>query len=123
MEKEDNKHSTATRKNSPPIKVYCLPQEAEAIKAQAKAVGLPVAAYLRRVGLGMEIKSVLDYARVDDMARINADLGRLGGLLKLWLTDEARLQAHPPEQIREVLVKIERNQEHLRALMRAVVSR
>ncbi|HEX7234076.1 MAG TPA: hypothetical protein VF243_02315, partial [Nitrosospira sp.] len=88
MQTEDSK---ATRKNSPPIKVYCLPEEARAIKAQAQSVGLPVAAYLRNVGLGIEVRSVLDYERIDDLAKINGDLGRLGGLLKLWLTNDERL--------------------------------
>ncbi len=120
MQTEDNK---ATRKNSPPIKVYCLPEEAQAIKAQAQSVGLPVAAYLRNVGLGIEVKSVLDYERIDDLAKINGDLGRLGGLLKLWLTNDERLNGIRTEEVRGVLAKIERNQDALRAIMQTVVKR
>jgi hypothetical protein len=44
--------------------------------------------YLMRVGLGYPVKSVLDNKRVEELCRINGDLGRLGGLLKLWLTDD-----------------------------------
>jgi hypothetical protein len=115
--------SKATRKNSPPIKVYCLPEEAQAIKAQAQSVGLPAAAYLRNVGLGVRVTSVLDYQRIDDLARINADLGRLGGLLKLWLTNDERLRGIREEELRRVLTKIERNQDVLRSIMQTVVSR
>jgi hypothetical protein len=120
---KNSKSSKATRKHSPPIKVYCLPHESDAIKAQARAVGLPAAAYLRNVGLGMEVKSVLDYARVDDLAKINADLGRLGGLLKLWLTNDERLRQVKVAELRALLAKIERNQDQLRAIMQTVVAR
>jgi hypothetical protein len=70
------------------LRVPVLPEEEAAIKRQAAVAGLSVAAYLRNVGLGYEIHSVLDLQRVDELARINADLGRLGGLMKLWLTNE-----------------------------------
>ena len=41
-----------TRKSSPPIKVYCLPEERELIEANAKRAGVSVARYLRDVGQG-----------------------------------------------------------------------
>src|SRR5690348_12601891 len=83
-----------------------LPEEAQAIKDQARAVGLPVAAYLRNVGLGIEVKSILDYQRIGELARINGDLGRLGGLLKLWLTNDERLRRINASELRAVLEKI-----------------
>ena len=105
------------------LRVPVLPEEAQAIKAQAQSVGLPVAAYLRNVGLGVEVKSVLDYARIEDLARINGDLGRLGGLLKLWLTNDERLRGIRAEELRAVLIKIERNQDAMRAIMQTVLAR
>jgi len=94
MPKQERKNQQAvTRKNSPPIKVYCLPSEREQIATNAKAVGLTVSTYLLRVGAGYEVKSTLDSQRVADLAKANADLGRLGGLLKLWLTDDKKLEA------------------------------
>jgi hypothetical protein len=30
---------------------------------------------------------MLDHAAVSDLAKVNGDKGRLGGLLKLWLVD------------------------------------
>lgn len=80
-----------TRKGSPPLKVYCLPSERDQISANAQAVGLTVSTYLLRVGAGYEIKSTLDSQLVAELAKVNADLGRLGGLLKLWLTDDKKL--------------------------------
>ena len=49
--------------------------------------GLSVSAYLRTAGLGHPIRSILDYDAVRDLAKVNGDQGRLGGLLKLWLVD------------------------------------
>lgn len=80
-----------TRKGSSPLKVYCLPSERDQITANAQAVGLTVSTYLLRVGAGYEIKSTLDSQLVAELAKVNADLGRLGGLLKLWLTDDKKL--------------------------------
>lgn len=82
---------TVTRKGTPPLKVYCLPSERAQIAANAQAVGLTVSTYLLRVGVGYEIKSTLDSQLVAELAKVNADLGRLGGLLKLWLTDDKKL--------------------------------
>jgi hypothetical protein len=113
-----NPHVTRKQRQ---LRVPVLPEEALAIKAQAQAVGLPVAAYLRNVGLGIEVKSVLDYQRIEELARINGDLGRLGGLLKLWLTNDERLRRIKASELRAVLNKIEANQEAMRVIMQTVV--
>lgn len=105
------------------LRVPVLPEEAQAIKAHAQTVGLPVAAYLRNVGLGIEVKSVLEYQRIEELARINGDLGRLGGLLKLWLTNDERLHRIKARELRAVLNKIEANQEAMRTIMQTVVRR
>ena len=59
------------------------------------------------------------------LVRVNGDLGRLGGLLKLWLTDDAKLEEMAPERmpvvIRGVLSKIEANQEELAGIIRKVL--
>ncbi|WP_017166883.1 conjugal transfer transcriptional regulator TraJ [Xanthomonas phaseoli] len=110
-----------TRKSSPPIKVYCLPDERAAVQAKAEAAGLSLSAYLLRVGMGYEIQGILDHRRVHDLALVNGDLGRLGGLLKLWLTDDARVAEFTPATIRALLAKIEATQDKLRAVMTQVV--
>jgi hypothetical protein len=122
MDKNKGAGTRITRKQCH-LRVPVLPEEALAIKAQAQASGLPVAAYLRNIGLGMRVTSVLDYQRIDDLARINGDLGRLGGLLKLWLTNDNRLRQIKAEELRMVLAKIERNQDAMRTIMKAVVGR
>jgi hypothetical protein len=110
-----------TRKGSPPIKVYCLPEERARIKANAKAAGMSVARFLREVGQGYRVKSVVDYEQVRELARINGDLGRLGGLLKLWLSNDERTAQFGTATLRAVLSKIEATQDQMGKVMMAVV--
>jgi hypothetical protein len=117
MEKTDK----ATRKGSPPIKVYCLPDEKRQIEAGASAAGLSVSTYLLKIGMGYQVRGILDNKRVEELARINGDLGRLGGLLKLWLTNDPRTEQFGEAIIRAVLSKIEDTQDKMHEVMRAVV--
>lgn len=118
--------ATHTRKGSNPIKVLCLPDEHQLIAANAAAVGLSKSAYLRAVGLGHEIKSILDHERITDLLRINGDLGRLGGLLKLWLTRPERLEQQferkdIADSIEGALSEIFRTQHEIRAVLQTVI--
>lgn len=110
-----------TRKGSPPIKVYCLPEERERIEANAKMAGISVARYLRDVGQGYQVKGVMDYHYVRELVRVNGDLGRLGGLLKLWLTDDPRTARFGDATILALLGRIEATQDEMSRLMRSVV--
>jgi hypothetical protein len=110
-----------TRKGSVPIKVYCLPEEKEQIRANAEAAGLPVSSFLLKVGQGYRVAGVVDHEQVRELARINGDLGRLGGLLKLWLTHAAQAADFGPSAIRAVLRQIEENQRTIATVMQTVV--
>jgi hypothetical protein len=59
--------------------------------------------YLRKVAIGYEIKGVIDCELVLKLAKINGDQGRLGGLLKLWLTNSEKLGPHDPNHMRRVI--------------------
>ncbi len=93
----------ATRKGSTPIKVWCLPEEKASIEENARKAGMSVSMYLRNVGMGYRIKGVIDAELVLKLAKINGDQGRLGGLLKLWLTNSQKLSSQDPEQMRRVI--------------------
>lgn len=110
-----------TRKNSPPIKVYCLPEERHQIETNATAAGMSLSAYLLTVGQGYTVKGVVDYEQVRELARINGDLGRLGGLLKLWLTNDERTAAFGEATLRAVLSRIAATQDQMGQVMMAVV--
>ena len=113
---------TPTRKGSPPIKVYCLPEERRQIEANANAAGLSLSTYLLNVGIGYQIRGVIDHKQVEELARINGDLGRLGGLLKLWLTDDERTAQFGKATIRAVLSRIEATQDQMIELMKTVIT-
>ena len=99
-----------------------LPDEEAQIKELAASTGLSVASYLRNVGLGYQVRGIVDNKRVEELARINGDLGRLGGLLKLWLTDDARTRQFGVATILAVLSKIEASQERMQEVMKEVVT-
>jgi hypothetical protein len=114
----DNKAPTRKARQ---LRVPVLPCEAVEIRRLASAAGLPVATYLRNVGLGYRLRGILDNQRVEELARINGDLGRLGGLLKLWLTDDPRTARFGETTILAVLSKIEDTQLEMQRIMRDVV--
>jgi len=72
--------------------------------------------YLRNLGLGYEPASTLDQKAILDLLKINADLGRLGGLLKMWLTSPDKVIESGASilDIRNLLVDIKKNQEELK---------
>ena len=112
----------ATRKGSPPVKVYCLPDEKKQLESAAQAVGMSVSAYLLSVGIGYQVPGILDNKRVEELARINGDLGRLGGLLKLWLTDDVRTLQFGEATILALLSRIESTQDRMHEVMQEVVT-
>lgn len=116
-----NKTVKPTRKGSPPIKVYCLPAERQQIEQNAKAAGLSLSTYLLNVGIGYEIRGIVDNNEVERLAKINGDLGRLGGLLKLWLTNDVRTARFGESTIRAALARIEDTQNKMVDVMRSIV--
>lgn len=61
----------------------------------AESVGLSGPGFLRSMGMKFRPKSVVDQMVFTEMLEIHADLNRIGGLIKLWLSErETKL---PPE--------------------------
>ncbi len=87
------------------LKVRVTPAERATIERLAAATGLPVSTYLRTLGIGHQPRSVLDAERVGELLKACGDLGRLGGLLKLWLVDKPGLGA-PETDVRRLLDQI-----------------
>ena len=88
-----------SRRRVQKLQVPVLPAEAIEIKSNAADCGLAVAAYLRNVGLKYKPNSILDYKAISELVKVNADLGRLGGLLKMWLTNDERLKLFGKELV------------------------
>jgi hypothetical protein len=94
-----------TRDRRCPLRVVVSASERARIEERARSAGLSVSAYLRTAGLCHPIRSSFDHAAVMELAKINGDQGRLGGLLKLWLADRPRIGA-PAEEVQLLLDRI-----------------
>lgn len=78
-----------------PLRVVVSVAERAEIERRAELAGLSISGYLRAAGLNHPIQSTLDYAAVRELAQVAGDLGRLGGLLKLWLAEKRGVGAKP----------------------------
>lgn len=94
------------RRNTTPIKVWVFPDEKEKIVKNARNHGLSTSAFLRNLGLNIEVQGIMDQQAILELVKINADLGRLGGLLKLWLTNDERTKNFNKCTIDELLNRI-----------------
>ncbi|RSB43089.1 conjugal transfer protein TraJ [Brevundimonas sp. 357] len=107
------------RERNRPLRVVVSVDERRTIQENAKAAGLTVSAYLRAVGLGYEVRSVLDHEHVAEVTRARGDLGRVGGLLKLWLSERAG-EGAAVEDVRALLEQIEAAQLEVREKVRSL---
>lgn len=62
-------------------------EEADRISENASAAQLKVPEFLRRLGQGYVPQSRVDQQAIRELCLSVADLGRLGGLLKLWMAE------------------------------------
>ena len=89
----DDTKKEKTRRESTPVKVWVTPAEKAAIAEKAAAHSMSASRYLRALGLALPIQSTVDQRAVLELVKINADLGRLGGLIKMWLTSNESFQS------------------------------
>jgi hypothetical protein len=119
---ENHNHN---RKQTLPIKVFCNPVERQAILDKADQCGLSASHFLRSIGLGLGVVSMIDHRQVDELIRINGDLGRLGGLLKLYLNHDDKLKINSSLLLKDALVEtladIKTNQASLKTIIQQVV--
>jgi hypothetical protein len=78
---------TDDKKRVPGISIKLNTAEKKTIEEKAAAHSVKPSTYLRNLGLNYPIKVTVDQAAVKDLLKVNADLGRLGGLFKLWLSE------------------------------------
>ncbi|MCV5003580.1 CopG family transcriptional regulator, partial [Escherichia coli] len=83
---------------------------------RAAQAGLSLSAYLLAAGLNHPIRSVLDLRAVAELGKVNGDLGRVAGLLKLWLA-EKRGQGARPVDVEAMMNEFRALQTELHAIM------
>lgn len=99
-----------------PLRVVVSAEERAEIERRAELTGLSLSAYLRSAGLSHPIRSSLDFHAVRELAQVAGDLGRLGGLLKLWLA-EKRGQGAPVADVNKLLRETRALQDAIRDRM------
>ncbi|MEA4855374.1 MAG: pirin [Solidesulfovibrio sp.] len=97
------------------MKSYLTPEEYEKIIESADRAGLSLSTFAKRVCLGQPVPSLETQKARLELFRINADLGRLGGLFKLCLSDKEGPFQAMYQEIRRILREIEAGQRELRA--------
>ena len=73
------------------IKVYVTPEEKARIAANAGLCGQSLSAYVRTLATGYEPKPRTDFSGFKVVFKLHGDLGRLGGFMKMFLTNDERL--------------------------------
>ncbi len=87
---------------------------------RAAQSGLSLSAYMKAAGLNAPIRARADLSAVADLVRVNGDLGRVAGLLKLWLA-EKRGQSARSMDIEKVMIEFRALQVSIREKMSAIV--
>ena len=72
------------------VRVRVTPQEWQTIEELADSCSLSIPELMRRMALSYIPKSTLDAQAIVKLAEINGDLGRVVGVLKLWLSTESK---------------------------------
>ncbi|ECC8752251.1 CopG family transcriptional regulator [Salmonella enterica subsp. diarizonae] len=112
--------NAVARRRGKPIEVWVTDEEKAAITELADQTGLSRSAYLRAVGLNRPVGARADLEAVRELVKLNGDLGRVAGLLKLWLA-EKRGQGAKPIDVERVMIEFRELQAQIREKMSAIV--
>ncbi|HCT7905866.1 plasmid mobilization protein [Pseudomonas aeruginosa] len=118
--KTPKREADRPRRQVPPIKVWVTDDEKGELVRRADAAGLSCAAFLRAIGLNQPIGSRADLEAVRELVKLNGDLGRVAGLLKLWLA-ERRGQGARPVDVEQMMIEFRELQAGIREKMSAIV--
>lgn len=113
---DDTKYRHGTRPRGYRLAVWVTEEERDLLTDRAAEAGMSTSAYLRAAGLNHPVRSVYDLHAVRDMAKVNGDLGRVAGLLKLWLADYRGWGATPAE-VEKMMVDFRALQAELSTVM------
>ncbi|WP_282276582.1 CopG family transcriptional regulator [Stenotrophomonas sp. PS02297] len=120
MKTDNDGLGSRPRREVPPIKVWVTDAEKAEIVGRAAQGGLSLSAYMLTAGLNHPVRSVYDLRAVAELGRVNGDLGRVAGLLKLWLA-EGRGQDARHAEVKRVMSDFRRLQSELHVLMCAAL--
>lgn len=104
------------------LAVRLSPAEYATLTAAARDCGLAPSTLLRQLGLAFTPRSTVDREAVVELALLRAELGRIGGLLKLWLTNREREQLGHALQVPAAIDSLRRSEATLLAAIERLVS-
>lgn len=102
------------------LRCYVTTEEHAAISAGAKRVGLTRSTYIKRICLGQPTPSLEKLHARRDLMKAHADLGRLGGLFKLCLSERQGPLTALHQEVRRILREIEARQQELKTAIARV---
>lgn len=105
-----------SRQKTELIQVRATPEEKKWLRARASAFGISVGELCRQLIAKAIPRSKTDQGAIAELAATRADLGRLGGLLKGWLSG-AFVQPAPDIKCRDDVIALLRQIEATQALV------
>ena len=100
------------------IPVRVSADERAAIRDSAQAHSLAPSALMRDLALRHRPKITIDQQAIHELARLRGDLGRLGGLLRMWLSDTDRTGFGQHLDVPEILERTVALQDRIEGTLR-----
>lgn len=116
-EMDQPKKPKATRRDSTRITLYLLPEEKKFIDEHAARLNVSSNEFIRASIRGQRFPSYVDQESIRELVKLRADLGRLGGLLKLWLTNDAKTAKFNVAVILRLLSRINSEMDRIHSYM------
>jgi len=100
--------------------------EHKKLHTQAKSCSMTLSQYLRSIGLNYPINSTIDQQAFSELVKLKGDLGRLGGLFKLWLSNNkhdqmAMLGKYHYKNVSTLLDELEDNKKEILNIARRLL--
>ncbi|MDD2399620.1 MAG: hypothetical protein PHR75_03330 [Sulfurovum sp.] len=84
------------------ITVWATNEEAALMETKARSTGVALSTYLRNLGCAYPIKSRADQYLISSLIQAKAELGRQGGLLKLFIVNTERKQSLGSRSVNDI---------------------
>ncbi|AGF73942.1 conjugal transfer transcriptional regulator TraJ [Bartonella australis AUST/NH1] len=79
------------------IDVWVTKDEKDELTDKARQAGSSLSSYMKFAGLRKSVRARTDLTAINDLVRVSGDLGRVAGLLKLWLLEKHGQGARPAD--------------------------
>ena len=105
------------------ISVRVNESELAEITEKAKMYGILPSEFLRNLSLNYPVNSKVDKWAFKELSDSRADLGRIGGLLKMWLNSESRKPGLDEREVINLLAQIKESQDFLTLCAKKLVTK